>query len=364
MSPGRPMARRSVAKVEPTHRDTRRRFEQWAKNPLCEANTLSAVHGVPMPEVARREGLETRMGQSPFALARGQNFERRIFRSGGARLGAELQSHEMLPGGDFEFVDLRLRATGGPMADLDRAQQATLELLRRLVSPDPPRPVLAAGPALLVPGGIMLPEALLVIDALVAKRVEGKTLLVVGEIKTYPDRGGHTDPAELAQARAQAGVYVHALRLVAQELALADHLTVSDQGFLVLSRPGSNFPSVRPSEDLRYQALRAERGFALLSTAAQALPPQPETARIEGILSAETCYAQGCLSFCDRAPGCHRRALESGDPAVLGQDVEQLLGRVDLDRAIELMEGGRAETVAEEDLVRILGGLAALGVAT
>ena len=31
---------------------------------------------------------------------------------------------------------------------------------------------------------------------------------MVGEIKTYPDRGGHTDGGELAQARAQAGVYI------------------------------------------------------------------------------------------------------------------------------------------------------------
>ena len=29
-------------------RDTRRRFEQWARNPACEANCISAVHDISM----------------------------------------------------------------------------------------------------------------------------------------------------------------------------------------------------------------------------------------------------------------------------------------------------------------------------
>ena len=69
-------------------RDTRARFEQWARNPRCRANTLSAVHGIRMARVAEAEGVSPTMGQSPFALARGQTFERALFReeeSGSAR---------------------------------------------------------------------------------------------------------------------------------------------------------------------------------------------------------------------------------------------------------------------------------------
>jgi hypothetical protein len=67
------------------HRDTRRRFEQWAGNPHCEANTVSAVHGIKMADVARSEGIEPTFGQSPFAIARGQAFERGLFAKGAAK---------------------------------------------------------------------------------------------------------------------------------------------------------------------------------------------------------------------------------------------------------------------------------------
>jgi len=184
----------------------------------------------------------------------------------------------------------------------------------------------------------MLPEAMLVIDVLAARREEGeRARLVVGEIKTCPDRGGYTDPTDLAQARAQAGTYVHGLELVVAELGLADELAVAREGFLVLSRPGSNYPSVRAGEDFRYQAERAKRGFALLASAASALPPYPEEARIAGISAAPVKYRQGCLSFCDRAELCHRRALASGEPAVLGDEIGRLLGEISVHRAVRLL---------------------------
>ena len=72
-------------------------------------------------------------------------------------------------------------------------------------------------------------------------------------MKTYPDRGGHTDPHELAVARAQAGIYLHAIQLVVADLGREEEVEISERGFLVLSRPGSNQPSIRPDEDLPYQ---------------------------------------------------------------------------------------------------------------
>src|SRR5690606_38904066 len=119
---------------------------------------------------------------------------------------------------------------------------------------------LVAGATISIPGGVMLPEAILVIDALVIRSDLTPPRLVVGEVKTYPDRGGYTDRTELATARAQAGVYLHGLRVVLRgELRLDDAVAVAEEGFLVLSRPGYSKPSVRAGEDLRYQAERAER---------------------------------------------------------------------------------------------------------
>jgi hypothetical protein len=113
-------------------RDTRRRFEQWARNPECEANATSAILGVSMVEVAKREGLQPTMGQSPFALQRGQRFERQLFRDDAQLMRAELEKVGVLPAAPLGFLDLRMRHLGGTCRDLDDARARTLDLLGSL----------------------------------------------------------------------------------------------------------------------------------------------------------------------------------------------------------------------------------------
>lgn len=335
-----------------SRRDTRLRFEQWAKNPKCDANVLSAVHGVSMAHVAKAEGLNPSMGQSPFALARGQMFEGRLFKNGAERLIPELALHEVLSRPEAEFRDLRLRKNGGPFQKLDEARAATEKLLAEVAAgKGGKKPIVAAGATIRIPGGVMLPEAILVVDVLVVRRDRTPPELVVGEVKTYPDRAGYTDAKELAVARAQAGVYVHGLRLVIGELGLSGKVAVSTAGFLVLSRPGFNSPSVRAGEDLEFQAVRAERGFEKLRKAAATLPP-PGKDMLVSVRAADTAYGEACLSFCDRAPVCWKKAVDAGDPAILGEDVARWVGLVGLHRALELLDGKRPRTPTEEDLVR------------
>src|SRR3990170_3023674 len=106
--------------VSRTHerRDTRLRLEQWARNPLCEANAISAVHGVPMAEVAKREGTRPTMGQSPFAIARGQTFERSLFRDGARRIREALVKAGVLPQTAQGFRDFRQQSSGQPTTPL------------------------------------------------------------------------------------------------------------------------------------------------------------------------------------------------------------------------------------------------------
>ena len=337
-----------------TRRDTRRRFEQWARNPTCQANTLSAVHDVPMADVARRDGATPTMGQSPFALARGQSFERSLFRRGGRAIFDALKEAGVLPEAASGLEDFRLRVNGGRLRRLDESLAATEELLRRVAQSEERTqgPWLVAGATVRVPGGVMLPEAILVLDALVIDWRSLPTRLIVGEIKTYSDRAGYTDPSELATTRAQAGVYVHGLRLVMGELELEKKLEVARQGFLVLTRPGFNRPSIRAGEDLRYQAERARRGFALLREAAAGMPKGSGRAGVDEIRTAAIHYNEECVSFCDRAPVCRDRALAAGEGAVLGEDVARFLGNVSLQRAIELRKGNTPTTEAERDLAR------------
>src|SRR5438552_14469362 len=94
-------------------RDTRLRFEQWARNPVCEANTLSAVHGISMVEVAKAEGSRVTMGQSPFALARGQTFERGLFRGAAEQLRKALVESDVLDDASRGFADFRTRQNSG-----------------------------------------------------------------------------------------------------------------------------------------------------------------------------------------------------------------------------------------------------------
>jgi hypothetical protein len=145
---------------------------------------------------------------------------------------------------------------------------------------------------------------------------------------------------------------VHGLDLVLAELGVGGSFTVAREGFLVLTRPGFNRPSIRAGEDLRYQAERAKRGFELLRAAAETLPPAGGEGRLDAVCSAAIDYSEMCVTFCDRAEICREKALQSGDGAILGDDVARFLGSVPLQRAIELMKGDTPANVAEEDLAR------------
>lgn len=340
---------------EPTAGDTRRRFEQWAQNPLCEANTVSAVHGIKMADVVTREGGQPTMGQSPFALARGLQFERILFRREASTLIEALVKAAVLPDGSVGFRDLRLRLNGGRSKTLKEARTSTIDLLRAAVAQPKRAPALVAGATVVIPGGIMLPEALLVLDVLALRPGATKLELIVGEIKTYPDRAGYTDSRELASARAQAGIYLHGLELVLADLGLRDAFTLSMQGFLVLSRPGSNQPSIRAAEDLQFQAERARRGFELLRKAASVTDPLPDPAGESGyqaVVNAQSAFDETCLSFCDRASLCRKKALAAGNAAVLGHDIARFLGGIQLPRGVALLLGAAPTTDTERDLVR------------
>lgn len=344
-------------------RNTRGRFEQWAKNPTCDANTLSAVHNVRLDKAARAAGLDVSFGQSPFALARGNRFEAGLFYEGAAKLRAALERRTCLAEGSVGFLDLRLKLNGGTrITTIDQALRETEDWLRRIATaPDEAESIVAA-PMIKIPKGVILPEALLIIDAVtVTTTVDGRARVTVGEVKVFPDRGGHTDPQQLASARAQAGVYEHAMRLAVEALGLADAIDVATHGFLVFTWPGSNSPSVRANEDLTYQAIRAERGFDRLEEVALGVVRDDDfsadnPALIQRVLDAPTDYSEACLAFCDLAPRCHARAVESDDPIILGGEVSRFLGETTISRALELMAGVEPGDDREADLQRQLVG--------
>ena len=170
--------------------NTRARFEQWAQNPSCQANTISAVHNVKMADVARADGVTPTFGQSPFALARGETFERSLFYNNGERILEELMNKDVLPPGSSEFRDLRVAMNGGPLADLEAAIQATSDLVESLAAGQTEFHGVVAGATVRIPKGVMLPEAILILDVIAIRTDGPRPALIVGEVKTYPDRGG------------------------------------------------------------------------------------------------------------------------------------------------------------------------------
>ena len=88
-------------------KDVRRRLELYAANPRCDANVQAALGGVSMLEVAQKLGLAPAFGQSPFALQRGQTFERTLFEDDATPLRRALIERKVLPANAAGFVDLR-----------------------------------------------------------------------------------------------------------------------------------------------------------------------------------------------------------------------------------------------------------------
>jgi len=353
----------------PTHsrRDLRRRIDQFVANPRCDANVRSVVHDVPMRDVAARElpadHPSLREGQSPFALGRGVQFEKALYEPP-ARIEEALVAASVLPARHGAVLDLRLRAHGGSLATLDDAAKGFTAILRGLAKTSADAeadevPAVIIAPAMKLDGAPLLPYGMFAADLVVVRLAEEspRVRLHVGEVKVYPDRGGHTDRAQLAGARAQAGLYVHALRRTVAALGLGAAIAVEDAGFLVLAKPSSNLPSVRWPEDLRWQARRAEDWWARLAgVAADVLADAPAltdtTAAVEAVRAADTAYEEACMTFCPRTAVCRERRAAAGDATVLGGDVASLVGDVTLLRAEALLRGtARAATPAEEALV-------------
>lgn len=336
-------------------KNTRSRFEQWVKNPQCEANALSAVLNVKMREVAESLGYRAEYGQSPFAITRGLQFEAWLYKDNAKVFRESLIKSGLLTENDSGFEDLRLTMNGGKrIKKVEQAIEESTKLLRKLSEDEKfETPSIIAGLALRIPKGVMLPEATLIIDATLITKENNSYLVTVGEIKVFPDRGGHTDPSEIATARAQAGVYQHALSLTVNDMNLKKPLKINQKGFLVFTWPGSNSPVIRPNEDLRYQALRAEQGFEQLDGIATNLiknAPKDIKDHFDWVAHSRTDYRESCWNFCDLAARCQDMAIAEDRAIVLGREAARTLGTVTITRAIALMEGAEPKTEFEKSL--------------
>ena len=347
-----------VPKRERARRETRRRFEQWARNPECHSNIVSAVHNVKMGAAARKENPNVpREGQSIFALLRGRTFESRLIKEDAAVLLESLQRSEVIASTSTDFEDHRIKLNDGPLDGLDEAIETGTKFLVDVANGRSFNGAVSSF-TVRIPKGIMLPEAILIIDVLSVETHLDIPTISVGEIKTYADQGGHTSRSDLATARAQMGLYAHALEVTIESLGLTGKISVSNFGFLVLTYPGSNRPSVRGKEDLRYQRERSKRGFDLMEEAAHLMNGEygagdddEEATLLDLVLNATTSFQDSCIAFCERAETCYQRALDANEGVALGDDVERFLNGIPIDHAESLLKGAKPKTGAEHDLL-------------
>ncbi len=351
-----------TSKSEASRANTRARFEQWVNNPSCEANILSTVHDVGIEKAAKKLGYDSQFKQSTFAVTRGTQFEAGLYRDNATILVAALKRIKAIKNkSEPAFVDLRLRMNGGKrISSIYQAMEETLLLLDNASKGSIDELTIVAGPLIKIPKGILLPEATLIIDSLILQpKKDGIVELTVGEIKIFPDRGGNTDPAQLASARAQAGVYVHGLSMVVENLKLEDKLKVRKKGFLVFTWPGSNSPVVRWDEDLQWQSQRAAVGFDQLENAALKVFDESqreisENALIDLVIESSKSYNSSCIKFCDLNRYCFEDAMKRSDPVVLGDDSARFFYGMTLERVSGLLNGEMPTNERELDLQRQL----------
>ena len=147
-------------------RNTRGRFEQWAKNPTCEANTLSAVHNVRLDKAAEAAGHRRQL--RPVAVRhrarqplRGRSVLRRRGRSSARRSSARGACRRARPAS----LTSGSRSTAAPASrSVDQALRETEAWLRRIAAEPTSAESIVAAPMIKIPKGVILPEALLIID--------------------------------------------------------------------------------------------------------------------------------------------------------------------------------------------------------
>jgi len=318
-----------------------RGIERVARNPQCfKLKALTIVGITPATAAHRVLGMPDREGQSPFALALGNQFERRMLESAAAMLFTLYREKGRLDAAEAKIVNVDDLAPGSDLRARRRRETETRRILEAKRRGDPSAPNLVIKPRLQVTL-VGVPHAIEP-DFFVAR--DADVFYRSGELKSYVDRGGKTEQADIRSACRQAAVGVLGLR---QELARQGVVNparaVPAFGDLVLRAPGSFNP--------RLSTMTLEGEVASLERAVneaprdldelQALLPPGATLSDPAILgNIPHHYRPSCKEHCDLWRFCRNRALATSQPVILGDlAAEQLAAAGTITRALDLMNG-------------------------
>ena len=311
-------------------------------NPGCARRRIIEAAGVRAFELAERLGHPVTRGQSPFAIANGNQFETRLKRGSKYALLVEALRPFVTFPPQLRVADLGFAkgVVPGDPALRVRASR-TDEVLVAIARGDPDAPHIVDHPVLILE--ITDTPVFLEPDAL-AFRVG--THLELVEIKSYPIIDDQADPSKLAATGGQSAVYLLALRATLQRLGF-DPKILSQSVILVAPRNFGRTPTAH-RVPLRKKLMALERVLASLPSTGSILGslglPSTFTFDVDptgknpvtkmkadldqAIRSLPMLYIPECLSACDLAKYCRHQAITDDCPSRLGRDTRDTLAGV------------------------------------
>jgi hypothetical protein len=320
-----------------------RGIEKAARNRSCQRLQVATAAGVSLSTLAEAVyGIESREGQSPFAIQAGNRFEQELLDLGGARLFQLYREAGRLSVRESRLEDVPRRIPGTDAAARLARRDFTEDLFRRKLAKDPTAPNVILKPRLAI---VLLGEIYEIEpDLLVAAAADPFYRAV--EVKSYSDRAGKTDPADIRGACRQAAVGVFGMRQTLARLSVPDPTAIVEaRGDLILRKPGRNEPTLS-TLSLEQEVGSVERLVADLpaawsdATSTLAAFGPGVTLDQPGVLDAiPNDYRDTCREFCPLWVACRRQAAAAGDASFLGSQLRDSLAGISLPRAIELRDG-------------------------
>lgn len=333
-----------------------RSIESVARNAGCTRLRAIVIAGLTPSDVLKKVFNAEPDIMSPFAMTLSQAFERRLLGNGGSSLLTAYREKGLLTQTEVKITSVADHAPGDKPFARSQREQETRRLIDLKHNGDALAPNLILNPRLsLELVGVTHPIEL---DYMVAS--DDAPSYRVGVIKSYADRGGKTDKADIRAACREAAVGTLALRQHIRRRG-GNPDKAGDRVDMVLRAPGSFNPRL-------FASMRAESELASLVRALSAAPADLD--EVEQLVPADATFADphvieqlpnnyrsNCKEHCALWERCRAQALAAGQPIILGDlAAEQLAAAGSIARAFDLLDGrgrppdNRAEAALAEEL--------------